>query len=128
MGEYDKAESLYLQALKIREKKLNDNHSHLIQNISDLACLYLLMQEPEKAESFKKKLHQDKLKNYKEIKFWMESKSKNIRIARFSNNETFEENLRSKNLKNILKNLKMGRNDPCPCASSKKYKKCCLIE
>ena len=100
MGEYDKAESLYLQALKIREKKLNDNHSHLIQNISDLACLYLLMQEPEK----------------------------NIRIARFSNNETFEENLRSKNLKNILKNLKMGRNDPCPCASSKKYKKCCLIE
>lgn len=23
-------------------------------------------------------------------------------------------------------NLKVGRNDPCPCGSGKKYKKCCL--
>jgi len=22
--------------------------------------------------------------------------------------------------------LKTGRNDPCPCGSGKKYKKCCL--
>jgi uncharacterized protein YecA (UPF0149 family) len=22
--------------------------------------------------------------------------------------------------------LKVGRNDPCPCGSGKKYKKCCL--
>jgi peptide deformylase len=25
-----------------------------------------------------------------------------------------------------LKQLKIGRNDPCPCGSGKKYKKCCL--
>lgn len=23
--------------------------------------------------------------------------------------------------------MSIGRNDPCPCGSSKKYKKCCLI-
>ena len=23
---------------------------------------------------------------------------------------------------------KVGRNDPCPCGSGKKYKKCCLVE
>ena len=23
-------------------------------------------------------------------------------------------------------NVKLGRNDPCPCGSGKKYKKCCL--
>lgn len=23
-------------------------------------------------------------------------------------------------------NMKIGRNDPCPCGSGKKYKKCCL--
>ncbi len=23
---------------------------------------------------------------------------------------------------------KVGRNDPCPCGSSKKYKKCCLLK
>ena len=26
----------------------------------------------------------------------------------------------------ILPNTKVGRNDPCPCGSGKKYKKCCL--
>lgn len=24
-------------------------------------------------------------------------------------------------------NTKIGRNEPCPCNSGKKYKKCCLI-
>jgi len=23
--------------------------------------------------------------------------------------------------------MKIGRNDPCPCGSGKKYKKCCLL-
>jgi uncharacterized protein YecA (UPF0149 family) len=26
-----------------------------------------------------------------------------------------------------LKSTKIGRNQPCPCNSGKKYKKCCLI-
>lgn len=25
-----------------------------------------------------------------------------------------------------LKSVKIGRNDPCPCGSGKKYKKCCI--
>ncbi len=28
----------------------------------------------------------------------------------------------------IIKREKVGRNDPCPCGSGKKYKKCCLIK
>lgn len=28
--------------------------------------------------------------------------------------------------KHIFHNKKIGRNDPCPCGSGKKYKKCCL--
>ena len=27
--------------------------------------------------------------------------------------------------KTIVKGKKIGRNDPCPCGSGKKYKKCC---
>jgi preprotein translocase subunit SecA len=26
----------------------------------------------------------------------------------------------------VRKGKKIGRNDPCPCGSGKKYKKCCL--
>lgn len=28
--------------------------------------------------------------------------------------------------KTVIKEAKIGRNDPCPCGSGKKYKKCCL--
>ncbi len=31
-----------------------------------------------------------------------------------------------KRSKTIIKDKKIGRNDPCPCGSGKKYKKCCL--
>ena len=31
-----------------------------------------------------------------------------------------------KRSKTIVKNKKIGRNDPCPCGSGEKYKKCCL--
>ena len=36
--------------------------------------------------------------------------------------------LKSKRIENkkLEKGGKIGRNDPCPCASGKKYKKCCL--
>jgi len=27
-----------------------------------------------------------------------------------------------------LKNGKVGRNDPCPCGSGKKFKKCCIVK
>ena len=30
-----------------------------------------------------------------------------------------------KNSKTVVKGPKVGRNDPCPCGSGKKYKKCC---
>lgn len=29
------------------------------------------------------------------------------------------------NTENSMKPKKVGRNDPCPCGSGKKYKKCC---
>lgn len=34
--------------------------------------------------------------------------------------------LSSKSNQTVSKKAKMGRNDPCPCGSGKKYKKCCL--
>lgn len=30
--------------------------------------------------------------------------------------------------KEVLVPGKLGRNDPCPCGSGKKYKKCCLTD
>ena len=36
--------------------------------------------------------------------------------------ELYKEQKRSKT---VVKGQKVGRNDPCPCGSGKKYKKCC---
>ena len=33
---------------------------------------------------------------------------------------------RPRHIKPLVKDAKIGRNDPCPCGSGKKYKNCCL--
>jgi hypothetical protein len=35
------------------------------------------------------------------------------------------EGSKKSNTQTVVKDLKVGRNDPCPCGSGKKYKKCC---
>jgi preprotein translocase subunit SecA len=51
----------------------------------------------------------------------------------YTPNEIFEKyekpNLRplpTESFSGVVKSKKIGRNDPCPCGSGKKYKKCCL--
>ena len=43
----------------------------------------------------------------------------------FSEEELHELYLEQKKSNTIVKGPKIGRNDPCPCGSGKKYKKCC---
>lgn len=45
--------------------------------------------------------------------------------AIFSKDEQKELYLEEKKSGTIRKGAKIGRNDPCPCGSGKKYKKCC---
>jgi hypothetical protein len=42
-------------------------------------------------------------------------------------NNRLEENSVNTRVEPIRSDPKIGRNDPCPCGSGKKYKKCCLI-
>ena len=41
-------------------------------------------------------------------------------------NEDIEKTVKKANLPDSEKSEKVGRNDPCPCGSGKKYKKCCM--
>ena len=43
----------------------------------------------------------------------------------FSEEKLHELYLEQKKSNTIVKGPKIGRNDPCPCGSGKKYKKCC---
>ena len=36
-------------------------------------------------------------------------------------------NIKLPSKKRVINDQKIGRNDPCPCNSGKKWKKCCLI-
>lgn len=51
-------------------------------------------------------------------------KKENIPQQKKNTNEDIRQGKTSKQ-KTIKKNRKVGRNDPCPCGSGKKYKKCC---
>lgn len=37
-------------------------------------------------------------------------------------------NIKLPSKKRVIDKQKIGRNDPCPCNSGKKWKKCCLID
>jgi uncharacterized protein YecA (UPF0149 family) len=39
--------------------------------------------------------------------------------------ESFELEQTDAKVVNLTTRMKVGRNDPCPCGSGKKYKKCC---
>ncbi len=43
----------------------------------------------------------------------------------FTEDERRKLTLEQKRSRTIVKGAKIGRNDPCPCGSGKKYKKCC---
>lgn len=60
---------------------------------------------------------------------YYDGKEIKIPIFELRNLETFkEETLMSEIRKDKLDGkLKIGRNEPCPCGSGKKYKKCCII-
>lgn len=53
------------------------------------------------------------------VKKFLQNKSKNERKQNLKQNET------KRKPKTVVKGPKIGRNDPCPCGSGKKYKKCC---
>ena len=52
MGEYAKAEPLYQEALRIRQKVLGPEHPDTARSLNNLAALYLAMGEYAKAEPF----------------------------------------------------------------------------
>jgi hypothetical protein len=57
-GEYDKAESLLLEALEGRRLKLGDTHPHTQQSLNNLIELYEAWKKPEKADLWRAKLQQ----------------------------------------------------------------------
>lgn len=52
---------------------------------------------------------------------WGSSRQRNSKVPPFGLSDTMLQSSRS----TIVKTEKIGRNDPCPCGSGKKYKKCC---
>ena len=65
-----------------------------------------------------------------EIKLGLREKRESEKPSMFSFFKDYENELESESINTpsplIKTNPKIGRNDPCPCGSGKKYKKCCL--
>ena len=70
------------------------------------------------------KLHYEKEKKQKRAKF--ENPLETLKTLQKVTEEQVDTKSDSKITKGKRKGKKIGRNDPCPCGSGKKYKKCCL--
>jgi preprotein translocase subunit SecA len=55
-------------------------------------------------------------------------KKEKTRIPESSSNEPETPETPSVPAAPVSKEPKVGRNDPCPCGSGKKFKKCCLLK
>ncbi|MBQ3181111.1 MAG: SEC-C domain-containing protein, partial [Firmicutes bacterium] len=49
---------------------------------------------------------------------------KRVKVAKETGNSASDQTVKKQPIRN--KDKKVGPNDPCPCGSGKKYKKCCL--
>ena len=54
IGEFSRAEDRYAEVLKVREKILGKNHPDYVESLKNLAGLYYVMGDSEKADSLRK--------------------------------------------------------------------------
>ena len=52
--------------------------------------------------------------------------AKNDADLRYDMKRRYEKSIANQKVQQIKQVLKIGRNDPCPCESGKKFKKCCI--
>lgn len=102
-GQAERAERLYLQALGMTEDKYTQDGA-----VERLVPLYEQWGKPEKIDELKKRLPPEGA----------------YRVDKERRTPTVEPG----SSLTLPKKPKIGRNDPCPCGSGKKFKKCCLIK
>lgn len=99
------------------EKELSDNPNFKIDYIESLYVLY--------------KFYDIENENLKKWKKMMEKQNKLMQDLREKKSNKDKRNFSNEDIKDdsktfVRKEKKIGRNDPCPCGSGKKYKKCCI--
>ncbi len=153
MKKYNKAFYFYKKSLEIRKKISGEYHSETATTYNDLGFLYSLTYKQDKALEFhqkslkiRKKIfdenHIQIAQSYKNIGSYFLQKNMLKKSLSFINKAlVIEEKVLPKNHPQLIEtqiiinmlnpyniiNLekKPKRNDPCPCNSGKKYKKCC---
>ncbi len=122
------AERFLLRALEINEQSFGNEHPYVASTLNSLGSLYYYTKRFTEAEQM---LRQALCLYEKVSSSNIESCQKTLAAVLVEVNKTPEAN-------NIIKQLnlqgedlhtkhlpKVGRNDPCPCNSGKKFKKCC---
>jgi len=114
----DEAIKLYSKALKVWEKILYQNHPSLGICYNSMAIIYGNQGNFEKAYEFMKKA----IGVWEDISFKLSVEHPQLLKAK-EGLKIIKKKIQQKRL--MISSIKIGRNDPCPCNSGKKYKKCC---
>ncbi|CAA6799315.1 MAG: Unknown protein [uncultured Sulfurovum sp.] len=115
MGINDKVEYFYIKALKIYTKVFGEEHSKTGNSYNNLGAFYYTQKDFEKANRHMKKA----------VAIWTKTLPENH--PHLIGSKTWLDMIEKDILKRTPLKLskKIARNDPCPCNSGKKYKKCC---
>jgi len=110
--DYEKGFYFHQKSLGIREKVLGNNHLDTAQSYTNLSYYYSQVKEYPIAYKYMKKAIKIKKKNLPESHPDLIQSINSLSVL-------------SKYLSSSNNHIKIARNEPCPCGSGKKYKKCC---
>lgn len=119
----DESRRDYKKAVTILETGLDvpdlEDREEVLQRLVEL---YIKLDLTQKANDAKRKI--EKLKKENEKKY-MEARLVFNEKKHTEANQVFRGSQKNYQVDKSIRQNKVGRNDPCPCGSGKKYKKCC---
>lgn len=118
--DYKKGEEILLKALNINNI---EDEIHIYESLLEL---YKESWQKEKSEDIEKKL--EKMKPFDtDNNFSILSGETALKEGNIQENVPYGFGMFDNTSQSVKSNKKIGRNNPCPCGSGEKYKKCCLI-
>jgi hypothetical protein len=121
----DKCVSIFTEKLKIFEKNDSTFNAFLILYLTELNATRSIDVISQAYE--RESVDESVLGDFEDVEIRMGLKKDRIKPSKYSASiDELNNDFLTSNQNQPVRKVKIGRNEPCPCGSGKKYKKCCI--
>ena len=121
----DKCVSIFTEKLKIFEKNDSTFNAFLILYLTELNATESIDVISHAYE--RESVDESVLGDFEDVEIRLGLKKDRIKPSKYSASiDELNNDFLTSNQNQPVRKVKIGRNEPCPCGSGKKYKKCCI--